>query len=114
MKAAFTQPWSHGVVEGNVNRLKMIKRAMVWPGGPGPAAGESAPAGLTGTCGKTAFPQGKASWFPGLKARNRPQTITFAEESTLRWNAHLVCRVTRCNGLTGAGVVEPGSCARSR
>ena len=28
VKAAFTQPWSNGVVEGNVNRLKMIKRAM--------------------------------------------------------------------------------------
>ena len=33
VKAAFTQPWSNGVVEGNVNRLKMIKRAMYGRGG---------------------------------------------------------------------------------
>ncbi len=33
VKAAFTQPWSNGVLEGNVNRLKMIKRTMYGRGG---------------------------------------------------------------------------------
>ena len=33
-----------------------------------------------GNCAKTASLQRKAGWFPGLKARNRPKTITFAEE----------------------------------
>ena len=32
VKAAFSQPPSNGVLEGNVNRLKMIKRTMYGPG----------------------------------------------------------------------------------
>jgi transposase len=31
VKAGVTRPWSNGPVEGQMNRLKMLKRQMFWP-----------------------------------------------------------------------------------
>ncbi|WP_370319203.1 hypothetical protein [Actinoplanes sp. ATCC 53533] len=47
--AGLTMQWSSGAVEGNVNRIKMLKRQMVRPGQPRPPTPPHPPRRLTST-----------------------------------------------------------------